>query len=177
MADIDAAWEEAEASCSTDFDTFNTLELQHLAIRDENGDERPVRLVEDVMARLLGIEAGARFNPGEVAEFRPAAFTSPFAELAQGQVPQAQITIDNVAREITPYLNAAVAYNADLKAIYRQYRSDEPDEPIYGPVEFLISSARLVGASVTGTARLSDLSDRKFPREVYTRKRFPGLAR
>lgn len=172
-----AAWEEAEASCTTEYDVYYTLELQHPAIQDGEGNEVPARLVHDVMPRTLGIEASALFTPGTIATFAPSSFTSPFAELAQGQIPQAQISIDNVARELTAYLEAAVGFNADLKAIYREYRDDDPSEPIYGPVEFLISSARVVGASVTGVARLSNLANKKFPRRVYTRAAFAGLVR
>lgn len=172
-----AAWEEAEASCTTAFSVYVTLELQHPAIQNDEGNEGPARLVHDVMARTLGIETSAVFTPGAMATFQPSAFTSLFAELAQGQIPQTQITIDNVARELTAYLEAAVGYNADLKAIYREYRDDDPSEPIYGPVEFLISSVKVVGSSVTGTARLSNLGNKKFPRRVYTRAAFPGLAR
>lgn len=173
----DPAWEEAEASCTTAFGVYVTLELQHPAIQDEEGAEVPARLVHDVVPRALGIELGGLFNPGQMVEFNPSAFTSLFAELAQGQIPQTQITIDNVARELTAYLEAAVGYNADLKAIYREYRDDDPSEPIYGPVEFLISSAKVTGTSVTGTARLSNLANKKFPRRVYTRAAFPGLVR
>jgi hypothetical protein len=172
-----AAWEEAEANSTTDFDVFVTLELQHPAIQDEEGNEVPARLVHDVMPRSLGIEPGGLFNPGQMATFEPAAFTSPFAELSQGQIPQAPIAIDNVARELTAYLEAAVGYNADLKAIYREYRDDDPSEPIYGPVEFLISKAKVVGSSVTGAASLSNLGNKKFPRNVYTRAAFAGLVR
>lgn len=172
-----AAWEEAEASCRTDIVVYDTLELQHPAIQDEEGAAKPARIVNDVLERTFGIEAGALFNPGAPAVFFPSAFGAAFPEYAEGQIPQCEITIDNVARELTAYLEAAVGYSADLKAIFRQYSSEDTSEPIYGPVEFIIRSVRVSGTTIRGTARVSNLADKKFPTRVYTRSKFPGLVR
>lgn len=172
-----AAIEEAIASCPTDVLIYDTLELQHPAIQDDGGNAVPARIVNHVMETTFGIEAGALFNPSEMVPFSPGAFGSAFPEYAEGQVPSCEITIDNVARELTAYLEAAVGYNADLKAIFRQYSGEDPSEPIYGPVEFVIREVRVNTTTITGTARVSNLADKKFPSRVYTRAKFPGLVR
>lgn len=178
MADPwNAAWEEAVASCPTDIIVYDTLELQHPAIQDEFGDAKPARFVCDVQARNLGIEMGALFNPGGVVEFSPSSFWSAFPEYAEGQTPQCEISIDNVSRALTSALEDAVGYSADLKVIFRQYSSADVSEPIYGPVEFVISNVRVNSTTITGSARVSNLADKKFPTRVYTRSKFPGLVR
>lgn len=170
-----AAWAEAEASCPVDTRVFLTIELQHPGFLDGEGNPVPIRNVLDVEARSLGIESGAVFNGGTMQEFLPAAFESGRPDYAEGKVPECQIIIDNVARDLTPYLNEAVKVRANLVLIYREYREDDVSEPCYGPVEFVIRSVNITGSKVTGTARLADLANTKFPRRIYTRAEFPAL--
>ena len=176
MADWTSAWEEAVASCPTDARVVDTLELQHPAILLD-GINRPARMVNDVVARPLGIELSGAFDPGEMVEFAPSAFGAAFPEYSEGQVPTCTIEMDNVARELTAYLEAALGYNAELTAIFRQYSLAEPSELIYGPVAFTIRNVRVSGTRITGAARVSNLAVKKFPTRVYTRARFPGLVR
>ena len=176
MADWKPAWEEAIASCPTDVRVVDTLELQHPAILFE-GINRPARIVNDVVERSLGIELSGVFDPGELVEFTPSAFGAAFPKYSEGQVPTCEIEIDNVARELTAYLEAALGYNAELTAIFRQYSLTDPGEPIYGPIAFTIRNVRVSGTRITGAARVSNLVDKPFPTRVYTRARFPGLVR
>lgn len=176
MADWTPAWEEAIASCPTDKRVLDTLELQHPAIL-LGGVIRPLRMVNDVIARSLGIELSGAFDPGDMVEFSPSAFGAAFPEYSEGQVPTCEISMDNVGRDMAGYLEAALGYNAELKAIFRQYSLTEPGEPIYGPIEFTIRNVRVSGTRITGAARVSNLADKKFPTRVYTRARFPGLVR
>ncbi|MDF2622019.1 MAG: uncharacterized protein K0S00_4678 [Xanthobacteraceae bacterium] len=172
-----AAIEEAVASCPTDVITYDTLELQHPALQDGEGNATPARIVNAVMEMVFGIEAGALFTPGATDTFAPSAFGAAFPAYAEGQVPRCDISIDNVAREFTAALEEAVGYSADLKAIFRQYSSEDLSEPCYGPVEFIISTVKVNATRITGSARVSNLSDKKFPTRVYTRSKFPGLVR
>lgn len=170
-----AAWEEAEATAPPDVVVYSTLELQHPAFL-ENSVQVPIRCVTGVAdAMSFGIEAGATFNGGEMAEFQAIPFFAERPEFAEGRTPQCDVTIDNCAREVAMYLEAAVQVKADLIAIYREYRSDDLTEPCYGPVQFVMRKVTVKETSVTGTARLDDLANRKFPFKVYSVDQFPGL--
>lgn len=168
------AWAEAEASCPVDVLVFNTIELQHVAFL-EMGSPIALRFVLDAEPRNFGIEAGALFNPGSVQAFRPAAFQSSLPTFAEGRMPECTIAVDNVARYLTPYLNAAVQVRADLVVVFRQYRSDDLSAPCYGPVEFRVRNVRILGTRVEGTASLADLPNMLFPDATYSRAAFPAL--
>lgn len=168
------AWAEAVASAPADVDLYVTLELQHPAIQD-GGVSVPVRLVLDDVDRTLGIEPGAMFNPGTQQVFTHCAFSAGQPEVGVGRTPECSVTIDNVADQLTPYLNAAVEVRADLLLVYREYRSDVLSEPSYGPVEFVLRQVTISGSTVTGKAKLADLANMSFPRRIYRPAEFPGL--
>lgn len=170
-----AAWEEAEATAPPGVIAYSTLELQHPAFL-ENGVQVPIRCVTEVTDNMqFGIEAGATYNAGETATFQAIPFYAERPEFAEGRTPQCDVTIDNVAREVSVYLEAAVQIKSDLIAIYREYLSDDTSEPSYGPVQFVMRKVTVSGTKVTGTARLDDLANRKFPLKVYSVNEFPGL--
>lgn len=178
MTDIfNAAWEEAIAACPPSVLIYDTLELQHPAIRDEADNEVPARIVNDVREQSFGIELGATFNPGETAAFSPGAFNAAFPTYQEGQPPSCEISIDNVDRGFTAALEAAMEYDAHLVAIFRQYVSEDTTEPAYGPVPFVIKRVKVTATTIAGTAQGSILYDKKFPSKVYTRSDFPGLIR
>jgi hypothetical protein len=170
------AWEEAQASVPAEVDVFATLELQHPAFLDDNDQPMALRIVADASDdELFTIEEGADFNAGEVALFKAIPFWAETPELAEGKTPSCRIVVDNVARELTPHLERAVTIKADLVVLFRQYRSDDRTEPCYGPISFVMRKVKVNGQSVSGLAQLDDLTNRIFPRNVYTVTEFPGL--
>lgn len=174
MTDWADAWAEAEATVAPSVLVFDTLELQHPAFL-EGETPIPLRFVCDVEPRTLTIEDGADFDPGAPVTFQPIAFEASFPEFAEQRIPEVRVAVDNVARELMPYLEAAVVVRADLKVLVRQYREDDTSEPVYGPVEFVIRKVTVTGTRVEGMARLEDLTNMKFPSRVYTRAQFPAL--
>lgn len=169
------AWAEAEACCIPSVPVYYTLEFQHPAFL-QDGATIPLRFVLDVEPRLLGIEAGAQFDGGSMAEFLPLAFEADMPTFGEAQIPECKVRIDNVARDLMPYLEEAVKVRADLKVIYRQYRADDTSEPVDGPTEFRLTKVTVSGTVVEGTASFTDLTNMKFPGLVYTRKEFTSLA-
>lgn len=172
-----AAIEEAYASCPPSVLIYDTLELQHPAIQNDAEEEVPARIVNDVRQQSFGIEAGATFDAGDTVAFSPGAFGAAFPTYQEGQVPSCEITIDNVDRGFTAALEAAMEYDAHLVAIFRQYTSEDTSEPAYGPIPFIIKRVKVTATTITGTAQVSVLYDKKFPSLVYTRAAFPGLIR
>lgn len=170
------AWEEAEASAPPGVLTYCTLELQHPAFLDENDDPVPVRCVTDVHEDMaFGIEDGAEFNAGEMATFQAVPFYAERPEFAEGRAPECTVTVDGVGDELIPRIEAAVEVKADLVVVYREYQTPDLSEPVFGPVKFVMRRVSVNGTTITGTAQLDDLANRKFPRRIATVRDFPGL--
>lgn len=177
MADpFNAAWEEAQATASASVEVFYTIEFRHPAFLDDDDNPVAIRVVTGTPDdQLFRIEDGAPMNGGEIAKFIAVPFSADPPEFAEGKLPQTRVTIDNAGRELVAQLEAAVQVKADLICAYREYRSDDRDEPCYGPVSFVMRKVTVTGVSVSGLAQLDDLANSKFPRRVYTLTEFPGL--
>jgi hypothetical protein len=171
-----AAWQEAEATAPPSVTMYATLELQHPAFVDVSNNPIPLRFVTGVADDTsFGIEAGATFNAGETVSFTAVPFFAEKPEFAEGKAPQCQVTVDNIGREIAPYLDKAISIKADLIVLFREYRSDDMSTPCYGPIEFKMQSVKVAGTTVIGTAQLDNLTNRKFPYQIYTAQAFPEL--
>ncbi len=167
------AWAEAVASCPTSTTVYETVELQHPPSRSRIACRPALRAGQrGSRARHRG---GRGLQSGEHADLHAYQLLAAQPEFAQGKVPECKITIDNVGRQLMPYLNAAVRVRADLVLVYRQYRSDDVTEACYGPVSFVVRNVRITGARVEGTAKLADLANAKFPTRAYTTAEFPAL--
>lgn len=175
MATGNAAWEEAVASVPPDVTVYFTLELQHPGFV-ELGTPVAIRIVTGVSSdQTFTIEAGGAFGGGTPQVFKAIPFEADYPEFAEGRVPETRITVDNVLREILPHIQAAMTFRADLKALYREYRSDDTSAPVYGPVEFIVRNLTVSGTRLEGVARLDNLASRKVPSRIYSVKDFPGL--
>jgi hypothetical protein len=171
-----AAFEEAEASVPPSVDVYATLEFQHASFLDENDQPMAIRVVAETPDdQLFTIEDGAALNGGEEVSFKAIHFFADLPEVAEGQMPEVRITIDDAARELVPLMEAAIQIKASLVCLFRQYRSDDRAEPCYGPVSFVMRRVKVKGATVSGLAKLDDLGNAKFPRGVYTVAEFRGL--
>lgn len=124
---------------------------------------------------MFTLEDGAPLNGGQSVLFKAIPFTAERPTFQEGVTPECVISVDNVARELAPYLDAAVIMRADVQTIYREYLSTDTSAPAYGPVTFTLKQVKVAGTQVQGTARIDDLANRKFPKLVYTIEEFPGL--
>lgn len=168
------AWAEANAACPIDPLIYYTIELQHPAFV-EDGEPIPLRFVVDVEDRQFGIEPGALFDAGNLANFVACAFQSEYPEFGEAKIPSSRVAVDNISGHVSPLLNAAVKVRANLVLIYREYRADDVSEPCYGPVRYLLTEVVAKGSRVEGIASLKDLTNSKFPMRTYTRTLFQGL--
>ena len=157
---------------------FDTLEVRHSAFRDDAGQPTAIRVVigyEDISARL---EGDAPLHPGEYVEFIAGAFRFKLPGFEEGQVPQLQITIDGVSREVVGHIEAAIAEPEPIEVTYRPYLSTDLSKPqMDPPVVMMLTKVSVSGTSVSGTASLSDVHNWAFPAEKYLASRFPGLVR
>lgn len=158
------AWEEAEATAPPQVVIYCTLELQHPAFAT------PVRVVNGVVSDMT-----FTLEDTSTVTFTAVPFYAERPEFAEGRMPTCSVTVDNVARELLPQIEAAVQVKADLVVLYREYRSDDLTEPCYGPIQFQMRKITAKGTSLTGVAQLDDLANRKFPFKITSVQEFPGL--
>lgn len=118
---IDDALREAFASAPAEEVALNTLELRHPDFVDENGDPAHLRIVADGADFTAKLEATAPADAGLSVLFRacPFAFTQP--ERSEQPLPEAELTIDNVARELAPQLDRTLETNAPIEIVYREF--------------------------------------------------------
>lgn len=175
---LEQALKEAYASAPTDRVIFHTLEIRHPAFVDDAGQPTAIRIVigyENVAAKL---EGDAPLHPGEYVEFIAGAFRFKLPGFEEGKVPQIQIAVDGVSREMVAHIEAAIAEPDPIEATYRPYLSTDLSKPqMNPPTNMELTKVSVNGASVSGIASLSDVHNRAFPFEKYMASRFPGLVR
>jgi Domain of unknown function (DUF1833) len=98
------------------------------------------------------------------ARFTACPFTADFPEQREGQPPTSKIKIDDVNRELVPKIRAALGVREYIQILYREYLGTDLIEPAYGPIEFELRDVQMVGASLTGTATVRNLRNRRFQR-------------
>lgn len=165
------AWQEANTTMPPDVELIPTVELIHPAFGSDS-----IRAVAGYATdQSLTLEIGAPLNSGATVVFKAIPFKAEMPTFEEGKIPEIKITIDNVARELIPYLGSAVRMRADMLMLYREWRSDDLTSPCYGPTQFVLKRVTVNRTSVSGVARIDDLNNQKFPRLVYTLDKFPGL--
>lgn len=151
---------------------YHTLELRHPAFT------QPIRVVRDHANLTARLEDSAPEDAGELVEFQRFAFDLQPPEINERGMPELQLTIDNVSRDIVLNVELAVVDPNPITAIYRTYLEGHLDAPQNDPP--MAMTLRGVTADVfqvTARAGFEDLSRAAFPRRYYTLSEFPGLAR
>lgn len=86
------------------------------------------------------------------------------------------ISIDNIGRQVSDFVNAAISQRVPVEVIYRPYLSDDLTRPqMIPPLVLFLRDIQITTEQVTGKATFMDIVNRKFPTELYTRARFPSL--
>jgi hypothetical protein len=171
---------EAYASAPSDDPVIGTLEFRHSAFRDEANVNIAARVAangEDFQARL---EAGAPMQGGQIVTFTGVAVETKLPEQGFSGAAEAEVSIDNAARTLMPWLDQANDATDPLEPIACTYREFVKSRAAIGP-SFTITglTARrllITGARATATLGFYDLVNAVFPRLTYTAARFRGLA-
>jgi len=163
---------EAYASCPPSARIYHTLEIWQSSFAQA---ARVVANVGDDMG--FGIEVGAPRDAGSTVTFIAVPFTADYPEQREGQPPSSRIKIDNVNRDLVPQIRAALSVREYIQVLYREYLGSDMTEPAYGPVEFELKNVQMVGTSLTGTAMVKNLQNKRFPRlnRNYDYIQFPSL--
>lgn len=170
-ATLSEALQEAYASAPSDEIIYHTLEIYHPAF------SVPIRVVRDAVDLTATLEASAPRNPSTSVSFTAFSFDVVPPEVFATGMPSCVIEIDNVSREILSQVEAALSSTETISVIYRQFLSGNlaggpENDP---PLTLTVLSISADVYRIRATCGFADLVNKRFPREVYTAERFPGL--
>lgn len=171
MAEFSEALAEAYAT-QTQVILYHTLEISHPSFT------QPIYLVQGYDNVTARIEQGADNNAGELVEFIAGAWDFVLPEVAEGVMPQLKLTLGNVSREVTKYLQLAAQNPSPIKATYRPYTEGTLliAPQIDPPMTLEITDATADAYQVTTTANMEDIFNAKFPARTYNQGTHPTLA-
>ena len=173
MADAETAWAEAVAANDAQEVLLVTLELHHPAFIEE-GQPSAVRAVADTVDHDLKLEDGAPLNGGQRVLFKAIPFAVDEPQIGS-IAPEVTIRMDNVSREIAPFLEAAVSHNEPITVIMRGYLSSDPDTVAHGPFQLNLRQVTRRNAVIEGTMTIARTQDARFLRRIYDMDGFPAL--
>lgn len=167
---LDDALKEAYASAPAAEVILHTLEIRHPSFT------QPIRVVRDHANFTAYLEPTAPVDPGGEVTFVGMAFEFIPPEVVKASSPEIEISLDAVSGEIIAYLDAAAQSSDLIEVTYRPYLASDPSGPqVDPPITLVIRSVTADVFRVRARAGFADLSNRKFPNEVYDASRFPGL--
>lgn len=86
------------------------------------------------------------------------------------------VAIDNIDRRVTQFCELAKTSPVPIEIIYRPYLNTDLTQPhMNPPIVLYLKDVQIVDNQVTGRATFADITNKKFPSEVYARSVFPGL--
>lgn len=167
----------AYASAPEDEVVLDTLEFRHPSFVDA-GQPFAIRVVNDHSDLVATLEDDAPLNDGETVTFKSVyfTFTRP-PESDSGSTPEVEISVNNVARHLMPYLDVAKESRVPIEVTWRPYLASDLSAPhMNPPLTLTLRSISCDMMNVTARAGFSDLTNRRFPAIEYTSLKFPGLA-
>jgi hypothetical protein len=156
---------------------YDTIELRHPAFLDENGNPIALRFVNNFCNINATLEAGAPMNGGETVTFLGTRFDHVKADSPETGLPQAQIAVSNVMRELSPWMTKAVSSVAPVQLTLRQFLADDLTEPCFVMDGLTFDTAQSNIRRVTASCGFTDLLNMPAPVECYTEENSPGLKR
>lgn len=86
------------------------------------------------------------------------------------------ITIDNVDRKASDFVNTAKGSRQPVEMLYRPYLSDDLSRPqMIPPLILYLKDVEITEYQVKGKATFMDLVNKKYPSVLYQREHFPAL--
>lgn len=161
---LSQAIKEAYASVPVNSVAIDSIELIHPKL------PTAIRLVNQRQGMNLTLENGQThyFNAVGFKFVLPAAGENGRQDL--------QITIDNVDKRISAFINQAKEFFEPVEIIYRPYLSTDLTTPqMNPPLVLTLQDVSITQFQVQAKATFADILNQKFPKEYYTRKRFPSL--
>lgn len=168
---LSEAIKEAYASAPSDVVIINTLEIRHPAFTT------PIRVVSDFVTVTARLEVNAPVDGGVMVDFIPFAFELTLPEVMDRGVPELQLRIDNVSREIIQNIELAMGLPEKLEITYRAFLSNDLSGGPHNdpPLHLTITSIEADAYSIQARASIADFVNKKFPNKEYDERQFPGL--
>lgn len=161
---LSAALKEAYALAPANVVIFHTLEVRQTGVQNQ------VYLVQARRAITAFDEDGIERT------FEPTGFQFTLPPSSEEGFKSLNIAIDNIDRRVSDFINTAKDSDVPVEIIYRPYLSTDLSEPqMNPPLHLYLEDVQITSFQVTGRATFRDLTNMKFPNELYTRDRFPGL--
>lgn len=165
MEGLKAAIQEAYASVPAAQVILETIELSHPSLPD--GTLYMVQAREDITATL---------ETAESVTFKAVPFRFTLPASGRNGRQELRLSIDNIDRAVSDFVEAVMAYNSPVSVVYRPYLADDLTAPqMDPPLRLTLSEISMNLVEASGRASFADILNRKFPYELYTRERFPSL--
>ena len=171
-------WDEAMAIADTRVIEKTLVEVIHSAFLDENGDPTSIRAIDDTQGRWVTLEATAPFFPGQPAWFEAIPFNIIWPGQSEGQGSDVQFTLDNVGRELMPWLDAAAMTQEPITLLFRQILINLHTNAVtYNGTTFqlYLNGASVNEQALTGRASGADLVNMQIGRIAYDLQNYGGL--
>jgi hypothetical protein len=197
---------EAYASAPSGVVILDTLELRHPDFVDELDVVTAIRVVQnyedeqswldidqtgvaavldnlsDDERRQVGLvaalEADAPVDAGQLVPWVAMSFEMTKQPVDTSPVPEIEVVIDNVGREIIRHLDAAAESQHKIEITYRAYLSNDITGPQNDPpLTMTLYDVDVDVFKIHGRARILDAGIKAFPNQVYTAKKYPSLGR
>lgn len=155
---------EAFAICPTTKVIYNTLEIRQIGVQDS------VFIVRSRRGIIATDENGLDHT------YRPVGFDFALPPSTDEGVQSLTIAIDNINLEVTDFVKRAKTSQVKVEVIYRPYVSDDLTAPqMVPPLLLYLKDVQIGDFQVTGRCTFMDITNKKFPSELYTRRNFPAL--
>lgn len=164
MPSIEDALKEAYASAPSNVAILETLEISHPDIEDtiyivKNREDLTFTLEDDSEHLFEGV-----------------AFRMTLPATGENGLQDLNISIDNVDRRISDFLETVKQSKEPVMVKYRPYLSTDLTAPqMIPPLTLSLKGASIGTLEVESKASFADIINKKFPNDYYTRKRFPSL--
>ncbi len=143
---------------------LDTLEIRQTGVQD------PIYMVRSRRS------IKAKDENGIERTFLPVGFQFALPPQDETGFQSLNISIDNIGRQVSDFINAAKSERVPVEVIYRPYLSNDLTRPqMIPPLVLYLKDIQVTAAQVTGKATFMDVVNKKFPSELYTRARFPSL--
>lgn len=164
MSEYTDAIKEAFASAPSDDVVLDTLEISHPDLA------QTLYLVKNREDLTLSLEDSSSHL------FEGVGFRLALPPAGDNGLQDLSLTIDNVDRRITDLVRAIKASKVPAEVKYRPYLSSDLFHPqVDVPLVLYLRNVSLTAFEAQGRASFADVLNRRFPRENYTRERFPSL--
>lgn len=161
---------EAYASAPSAEVILHTLELRHPSFT------QPLRVVSDHATLLARLEASAPVDPGIYVYFAPFSFRFRLPDVQSTGMPELEIEIENVSREVLTYIDLAAQSTDLIELTYRPYLASDTYAPqMDPPITLVLHDVEADVFAIRARASFGDYGNRRFPGETYDAQRFPGL--